>query len=88
MPKRAERSFRGGTRVRIDAPGYSFHGETGTVAQDMTGPERVCFVLRDRGGRERRHICTLGSEELARIRDQRPNPQHAGDFSDGWWILA
>lgn len=84
---RRERSFRAGTRVRLDAPGHSFHGKLGTVAQDVRA-ESACFVLRDGYGRVRRGIATLATCEVARLRDQTPNPEHAGTFKDFWWIGA
>jgi len=84
---RKERAYRAGVRVRIDAPGYSFHRCCGTVAQDARADQCV-FVLRDGYGRERDGICTLVTSEVARLRDRAPNPAHAGDFTDFWWIKA
>ena len=84
---RQERAFKGGTRVRIEAPGYSFHGSKGTVAQD-TSAEGVCFVLRDGRpcGPDRPRMTELSTAEVARLRDQTPNPEHGEDFSDFWWV--
>lgn len=51
-----------GTRVRIDAPGYRFHGRIVTVEFDMNEPDGLCVAKDERG---RRH--TLAGHETVRV---------------------
>ena len=80
---RQERTYRAGIRVRFDAPGYGFHGETGTVARD-TEAHAALFVLRDgRALADAEVVC--GTAEVARLRDQTENPAHRRpDGCEGW----
>ena len=83
---RVAQALSGGTRVRIDAPGWSVHRAVGTVACDMATAGHPCFVLRDGFGRHRDGVCTVGPDEVVRLREQAPNPAHAGPFDHFWWL--
>jgi hypothetical protein len=62
---RKERRWKAGTRVRIVAPGYPFHGNLGTVEFDVHDPGAAVFVRNDNGKR-----AALATSEAARLRDQ------------------
>jgi hypothetical protein len=63
---RTERRWKAGTRVRIVAPGYPFHGQIGTVRRDVDDPAGLLVVMRDDGKQSE-----LATNEAARLRDQR-----------------
>lgn len=79
-PVRKERALKAGTRVRIDAPGYSFHGDIGTT-KFGSAPQGVVYVMRDK------QVILMGvptavcSDQVARLRNQTPNPAHAAILS-------
>jgi hypothetical protein len=70
---RLERRYRKGTRVRIDMPGFRFHGHKGTVEFGMATAESPCIIQLDslKGTVSGRTV--TASNEVARLRDQSPH---------------
>ena len=67
---RLERSFKAGTRVRIDAPGWLAHGKIGIVGRDMITPRDPVGVIHETG--RTAHVASL---EAARLRNQPDREQ-------------
>lgn len=75
--KRQERRYRTGTRVRIDVPGFRFHGHKGTVEFGMATAGSPCIIRLDSlVGTVPGRVVTA-SDEVARLRDQGAGPRDA-----------
>lgn len=88
---RPERPFAAGDRVRFDAPGWSFHGDLGSVAMD-TAAESVLYVLRDRYAVEHPKCAVFcATSEVEMLEDQTPNLDHFPEADEAsnrfWWMI-